>query len=56
LLPWLLETVAVKVTDCPYTDGFVEELSAVVVSILFTVSVAAFDVTGEPQEPVTTTS
>src|SRR5690242_17075894 len=32
-------TVAVKVTDCPITDGFALELTAVVVAALFTVKV-----------------
>src|ERR1043166_8680615 len=37
-------TVAVKVTDWPNTDGFAEELTAVVVSALLTVSVNAAEV------------
>jgi hypothetical protein len=28
-----VETVAVKVTDCPYTDGFVEEVTDVDVGL-----------------------
>jgi hypothetical protein len=38
-VPPPLETVAVKVTDCPKVDGFCEELTAVVVSALLTVCV-----------------
>ena len=38
-------TVAVKVTGCPYTDGFAEETTAVVVGLAaFTVCVSAEDV------------
>jgi hypothetical protein len=33
------ETVAVKVTDVPYVDGFRDEVSATVVFALFTVCV-----------------
>jgi len=29
-------TVAVKVTDCPYTDGLRDEVTAVVVDAIFT--------------------
>jgi hypothetical protein len=37
-------TVAVKVTDCPKTDGFAEEPTAVVVFALLTVWVRGGDV------------
>ena len=40
------DTVAVKVTDCPYTDGLVSELTVVVVlafSVVNDVSVDQFD-------------
>jgi hypothetical protein len=37
-------SVAVKVTDCPNTDGFTLEVTAVVVSALFTVCGAPLEV------------
>src|SRR3954451_21609274 len=37
-------TVAVKVTDCPNTDGFCELLTAVVVLALLTVCVSVLEV------------
>jgi len=37
-------TVAVNVTDCPNTDGFTEETTAVFVGDLFTVCVRTLDV------------
>ncbi len=37
-------TVAVKVTACPKTDGFAEELSAVVVDAWFTTWLSADEV------------
>jgi hypothetical protein len=37
-------TVAVNVTDCPNTDGFADEVSAVLVAALFTVCVSVDDV------------
>src|SRR5258708_5583181 len=36
-------TVAVKVTGCPTVDGFGDEINAVVVVALFTVSFTTFD-------------
>jgi hypothetical protein len=51
----LTETFAVNVTDCPNPDGFVPELTLVVVLALLTVSDAALDV-ALPHELVTTTS
>ena len=38
-VPKLLVTVAVKVTDCPKTEGFADELTVVVVEALLTVTV-----------------
>lgn len=46
-------TVAVKVTVCPKTVGFLEETTAVVAPVAFTVKVAALDVT-EPDALVKT--
>ena len=37
-------TVAVKVTEFPYVDGFADEASVTVVFVLFTVSVRAVEV------------
>jgi hypothetical protein len=37
-------TVAVSVTDCPYTDGLSEEISAVAVGALFTTCATAAEV------------
>ena len=42
--PYRAVTVAVSVTDCPYTEGFGEEISAVVVGALFTTCVTAREV------------
>lgn len=52
-VPLLELTIAVKATDCPNTVGFLEEATAVVAPAVFTVSVAAPDVT-EPDELVNT--
>jgi hypothetical protein len=38
------ETVAVKVTDCPDPDGFIEEARAVVVEARLTTWLTTFDV------------
>lgn len=46
-------TVAVKVTACPNTVGFLEEAKDVVAPAVFTVKVAALEVT-EPVELVNT--
>lgn len=52
-VPDVALTVAVKVTGCPKTVGFLEETTAVVALEVFTVKVAALDVT-EPDELVNT--
>ena len=52
-VPVVALTVAVNVTACPNTDGFLEEATAVVAPAVFTVNVAALDVT-EPDELVNT--
>jgi hypothetical protein len=36
--------VAVNVTDCPKDDGFADELTALVVAVLFTVCVSVAEV------------
>lgn len=52
-VPEVALTVAVKVTVCPKTVGFLEETRAIVAPAVFTVKVAAVDVT-EPDELVNT--
>lgn len=52
-VPEVALTAAVKVTACPKTVGFLEEDTAVVTLAVFTVSVAALDVT-EPEALVNT--
>lgn len=52
-VPAFALTVAVKVTACPKTDGFFEETTAAVAPAVFTVKVAALDVT-EPLALVNT--
>lgn len=52
-VPEVALTVAAKVTACPNTDGFLEEDTTVVAPAVFTVKVAALDVT-EPVELVNT--
>ena len=47
-VPAVALMVAVKVTACPKTVGFLEEVTAVVAPAAFTVSVAALEVT-EPE-------
>ena len=48
-VPEVALTVAVKVTACPNTVGFLEEATDVVAPAVFTVNEAALDVT-EPVE------
>lgn len=52
-VPDVALTVAVKVIGCPKTVGFLEETTAVVALVVFTVKVAALDVT-EPVELLNT--
>ena len=52
-VPDVALTVAVKVTACPNTVGFLEEARDVVALVVFTVRVAALDVT-EPDAFVNT--
>ena len=52
-VPDVALTVAVKLTACPNTVGFLEEDTVVVVAAVFTVSVAALDIT-EPDALVNT--
>lgn len=42
----LATTVAVNVTDCPFVEGFKDEVTELVVASLFTVCVSAEEVLG----------
>lgn len=52
-VPEVALTAAVKVTACPKTVGFLEEITAAVAPAVFTVKLAALDVT-EPDALVNT--